>query len=141
MKRALLVVAVIVLISGGCGRANNTSAGSSPTDATAAGPDHPGAHPDSSCEAFTERGRDAGHERDDARSFAYVTNADLGSISVFAIDAETGQLSLAETVPSQGPSPIYVEVHPTGRFLFVTDQANNTVLGVIPAPPSGRGIG
>ena len=44
-----------------------------------------------------------------------------GTVSSFAIDRESGQLKLLNTVSSEGAGPTYVSVHPSGRFLLVAN--------------------
>jgi len=59
--------------------------------------------------------------------FAYVTNNDLSSISVFRIDPGSGGLTSVQTVATPGGGATYGEVHPSGRFFFVSGQFSNVV--------------
>ncbi|MEY4941743.1 MAG: 6-phosphogluconolactonase [Verrucomicrobiota bacterium] len=74
----------------------------------------------------------------------YSTNAtdkfkgtDTGSMSAFAIDRTTGQLTLLNTVSSGGAGPTYVSLHQSGKFAFVANYAGSTV-AVLPILPDGR---
>jgi 6-phosphogluconolactonase (cycloisomerase 2 family) len=60
-----------------------------------------------------------------------------GTVSAFAIDRATGQLTLLSTVPSGGAGPTYVSVHPSGRFLLVANYFGGSV-AVLPILPDGR---
>src|SRR5919199_5232672 len=60
-------------------------------------------------------------------SYAYVTNDDVSSISVFRLDASSGGMELVRTVATPGGGATYCEVHPSGRFMFVSAQFANTV--------------
>ena len=50
-----------------------------------------------------------------------------GTVSAFAIDRTSGQLTLLNTVRSGGAGPTYVSVHPTGKFLFVANYFGGSV--------------
>jgi 6-phosphogluconolactonase (cycloisomerase 2 family) len=59
--------------------------------------------------------------------FAYVANADVNTLSIFKVAGKNEQLTAIGTVPSAGVDPIYLELHPSGEFLFVTNLASNTI--------------
>ena len=59
-----------------------------------------------------------------------------GTISAFAIKAD-GQLTLLNTVSSEGSGPTHVSIHPSGRFLFVANYFGGSV-AVLPILPDGR---
>jgi 6-phosphogluconolactonase len=59
-----------------------------------------------------------------------------GTVSAFAVDRATGQLTLLNTVPSGGEGPTYVSIHPTGRFLLVANYFGGSV-AVLPIRPDG----
>jgi len=71
-------------------------------------------------------------------TFVYTANSDGKSVSMFTIDTNSGELtplSPRETfVPplytsrSSFSSPGFVTVHPSGHFLYVTDQANGSIM-------------
>ncbi|PHQ34145.1 beta-propeller fold lactonase family protein [Rhodopirellula bahusiensis] len=63
--------------------------------------------------------------------------AKLGSVSAFAIDPVNGQLTLLNTVSSEGDGPTYVSIHPSGKFLFVANYFSGSV-AVLPILPDGR---
>jgi 6-phosphogluconolactonase len=74
----------------------------------------------------------------------YSTNAtDLvddgrsGTVSAFAVDRRTGQLTLLNTVPAGGTGPTDASIHRSGRHLFVANYAGGSV-AVLPILPDGR---
>ena len=60
-----------------------------------------------------------------------------GSISSFAIDRATGQLTLLNTVSAGGAGPSHLSVHPSGRFVLVANYFGGS-LEVLPILPDGR---
>lgn len=46
---------------------------------------------------------------------------DAGTISAFAIDPATGQLTLLNTVSSRGAGPTNLCIHPSGRFVLAAN--------------------
>ncbi len=66
-----------------------------------------------------------------------VDDAESGSVSAFAIDRSTGQLTLLNTVSSCGKGPTYVSIHPSGRFVFVANYFGGSV-AVLPILPDGK---
>lgn len=68
------------------------------------------------------------------RDRLYVTHevthyggAESGSVSVFVIDPSSGELSLLNTVSSEGSEPAYVSVHPSSRWAFVANYTGGNV--------------
>ncbi|MFG0266813.1 MAG: beta-propeller fold lactonase family protein [Rhodopirellula sp. JB055] len=60
-----------------------------------------------------------------------------GSVSAFAIDPADGQLTLLNTVSSEGDGPTYVSIHPSGKFLFVANYFSGSI-AVLPILSDGR---
>lgn len=58
--------------------------------------------------------------------FAYVVNAYDNSVSMYTIDSDTGRLRHNGHV-STGRFPSSVVVHPSGRFVYVTEQTGQKV--------------
>ena len=52
---------------------------------------------------------------------------DYRAVSAYAIDCESGHLTLLNSQPSGGANPVHVDVHPTGRFLAVANYTEGTV--------------
>lgn len=59
-----------------------------------------------------------------------------GSVSAFAIDAATGQLTLLNTVSSGGKGPAHLSVHPSGKFVLVANYFGGSV-AVLPIKEDG----
>ena len=66
-----------------------------------------------------------------------VENGTSGTVSAFAVDRTTGQLTRLNTVSSGGVGPTYASVHPTGRHLLVANYAGGSV-AVLPIQGDGR---
>jgi 6-phosphogluconolactonase len=60
-----------------------------------------------------------------------------GTVSAFAIDPKSGQLTLLNTVSSRGAGPSHLSVHPSGRFVLVANYFGGSV-AVLPILPDGR---
>ncbi len=68
------------------------------------------------------------------RDRLYVTHeltryrgAQSGSVSAYAIDRASGELSLLNTVSSEGAEPAYVSVHPSSRWVFVANYTGGNI--------------
>jgi 6-phosphogluconolactonase len=59
-----------------------------------------------------------------------------GSVSAFAIDRQTGKLTLVDQVSSGGAGPAYVSMDRTGRFLLVANYMGGSV-AVLPVREDG----
>jgi len=60
-----------------------------------------------------------------------------GAVSSYAIDGATGDLTLLNTVSSEGSQPAYISVHPSGRYVLVANYGGGTVT-VLPIRPNGE---
>jgi 6-phosphogluconolactonase (cycloisomerase 2 family) len=60
-----------------------------------------------------------------------------GTVTAFAIERASGQLSPLNTVRSGGAGPTYVSLHPSGRFLLVANYFGGSV-AVLPILDDGR---
>lgn len=60
-----------------------------------------------------------------------------GTVSAFAIDPNTGDLKLLNTVRSGGAGPTYVAVHPSQRYLLVANYFGGSI-AVLPIQTDGR---
>lgn len=60
--------------------------------------------------------------------FVYGSNRGHNSIVVYAVDQESGRLTLVELEPTQGKMPRGFGMDPTGRFLFVGNQETDTIV-------------
>lgn len=60
--------------------------------------------------------------------FLYAANVASGTVSVFRINSITGALAaVGSPTPSGAASPNGLFFHPTGRYLYVTNQGGNSV--------------
>jgi 6-phosphogluconolactonase len=59
-----------------------------------------------------------------------------GSVSAYAIESGTGTLKLINTVNSHGAGPVYLSLHPNGRFLMVANYNSGSV-AVFPVSNDG----
>ena len=71
--------------------------------------------------------------------FLYAVNEDsgAGSVSAYAIDADTGDLKYLNEQPSGGAGPCHVSIDHAGKNLLVTNYGSGSV-SVIPIKPDGR---
>lgn len=60
-----------------------------------------------------------------------------GTVTAFAVDGATGQLTPINTVASGGAGPTYAFVHPAGRHLLIANYAGGSV-AVLPILGDGR---
>ncbi len=60
-----------------------------------------------------------------------------GAVSAFAIDAQTGKLTLLNQQPSGGQGPCYVTVDPTGKCVLTANYTTGTV-AALPIDEEGR---
>ena len=60
--------------------------------------------------------------------FVYVSNRGHDSVAIFAVDHDTGQLSLVGHESTQGRGPRTFTIDPTGALLLVANQDTDTVV-------------
>lgn len=60
--------------------------------------------------------------------FLYVTNRGEDSVVVYAIDAQSGELTFKQRVPSGGKVPRYFSFDPSGKWFIVSNQEGGTVV-------------
>lgn len=79
-----------------------------------------------------------------ARTHLYSANetntyegANSGSVSAYAIDRASGNLTLLNTVPSEGAGPAHLSVHPSGKHVLVANYAGGTI-AVLPIGENGE---
>lgn len=58
----------------------------------------------------------------------YASNRGEDSIAVFAIDADSGRLSLVQTAPSLGQTPRFFALHPSGHWLYVLNEDSDSIV-------------
>jgi 6-phosphogluconolactonase len=60
-----------------------------------------------------------------------------GGVSAFAVDPESGELTLLNAYSSRGKDPCYVSIEATGRFALVANYSSGNV-AMLPIQPDGR---
>lgn len=60
--------------------------------------------------------------------FLYVTNRGHDSVAMFAVEAATGQLTLKQTIPTQGKTPRNFTLDPTGQWLVASNQDSGSAI-------------
>src|ERR1700722_10465926 len=80
---------------------------------------------------------------DASHRFLYAVNelqtyhgAHTGAVSAFAIDRQTGKLSLLNQVASQGADPCHISFDKSGKYVLVANYTGGTV-AVFPIRPDG----
>ena len=81
---------------------------------------------------------------DPSRTHLYAANetstfqgTKSGSVSSFKIDRSNGNLTLLNTVSSEGAGPAHLSVHPSGRYVLVANYYGGTV-AVLPIGSNGE---
>ncbi|MGO9404323.1 MAG: lactonase family protein [Terriglobales bacterium] len=81
---------------------------------------------------------------DPSRRFLYAVNevqnykgASSGAVSAFAINRQTGRLSLLNEVPSRGADPCYIAFDDTGKYALVANYTGGSV-AVFAVHPDGH---
>ncbi|QDU69134.1 beta-propeller fold lactonase family protein [Engelhardtia mirabilis] len=70
--------------------------------------------------------------------FYYIANSLDGTLSQYALDPASGQMSpLVPPTVTTGAAPFAVAADPTGRFIYVVNQAGNTISGYAITPQTG----
>ena len=70
--------------------------------------------------------------------FLYASNRGHDSIAVFAVDQQTGRLTLLEHQPTLGRTPRHFAIDPTGRWLLAENQASDSVVVFAIDPGTGK---
>jgi 6-phosphogluconolactonase len=63
-------------------------------------------------------------------------NGSSGSVSAFSVDREGGQLTLLNSVSSEGPGPAHMSIDASGKFVFVANYLGGSI-AVLPILPGG----
>ncbi len=70
--------------------------------------------------------------------FLYGSNRGDDSIAVFAVDRQSGRLTLVEHQSTQGRTPRHIAIDPTGRWLLAENQASDSVIVFALDPDTGK---
>jgi 6-phosphogluconolactonase len=68
----------------------------------------------------------------------YVSNRGHNSIAVFSVAESTGELTLEQTVSTEGDWPRNFTLHPSGRWLLVANQRSDSIIVFEADQDSGR---
>jgi 6-phosphogluconolactonase len=78
------------------------------------------------------------------KNFLYAVNEvgsfageEGGGVSAFAVEPESGELTLLNAYSSRGKDPCYISIEQTGRFTLVANYSSGTV-AMLPIQPDGR---
>jgi len=74
------------------------------------------------------------YSANEVRNFA---GTDSGSVSGYAIDLDSGRLTLLNTVSSEGAGPAHMSIHPSGKYALVANYHGGTV-AVLPISTNGE---
>ncbi len=81
---------------------------------------------------------------DSSRTHLYSANetqdyqgTNSGSVSAYSIDRASGDLTLLNTVSSEGAGPCHLSVHPSGKYALVANYHGGTI-AVLPIRPNGE---
>jgi 6-phosphogluconolactonase len=71
--------------------------------------------------------------------YAYAVNetGKQSAVSAFALDAQTGQLTLLNQLPALGEDPCYISFDKTGKFVLIANYTSGNV-AVFPILPDGK---
>lgn len=72
-----------------------------------------------------------------ANETATYQGASSGSVSAYSIDRGSGNLTLLDTVSSEGAGPCHLSVHPSGKFVLVANY-DGGAFAVLPVRADGR---
>src|SRR5229473_8068839 len=63
------------------------------------------------------------------RKYLYAANESgkASTVSAFAVDAKSGELTLLNQIPSLGEDPCYLSFDKTGKYLFVANYTSGTI--------------
>jgi 6-phosphogluconolactonase len=70
--------------------------------------------------------------------FLYASNRGHDSLAWFAVDAESGELTLLDHVPSGGREPRGFAIDPGGKFLLSANQNSNNIVTFMIDPAKGQ---
>lgn len=70
--------------------------------------------------------------------FVYISNRGHDSTAVFAIDQESGKLTLVEIEPTQGGHPRFIGIEPSGEYLIAANRDANNLVSFKIDPETGK---
>ncbi|WP_319643903.1 lactonase family protein [Halomonas colorata] len=88
----------------------------------------PSFNPNNPGEVPTGTNTTAGIKIHPSGRWVYATNRGMDSIAMFKVDPESGQLTSAGWVQSQGQIPRGMNIEPSGTFLYVGNQNSDTIV-------------
>ena len=73
---------------------------------------------------------------DRAQRFLYSVHADLDEVSAYAIDKQTGHITVLNRQSCGGKNPVHLSIDPTGRWIITANYSAGSV-GVVPIEKDG----
>lgn len=71
-----------------------------------------------------------------ANEIANFNGTTTGSVTAYSVNSSNGDLTVLNTVSSQGAGPAHLSVHPSGRYVLVANYGGGNV-AVLPINPDG----
>ncbi|MFJ4443478.1 lactonase family protein [Pseudomonas sp. NPDC089422] len=87
---------------------------------------------------FTGNSRAAEIEVDRSGRFLYASNRGYDSIAVFAIDTNSGLLTLVDVAPTAGRTPRFFALTPNQRFVFALNEDSDSIVALAVDAQHGR---
>ncbi|MFK0033600.1 lactonase family protein [Pseudomonas monteilii] len=87
---------------------------------------------------FTGNSRAAEIEIDRSGRFLYASNRGYDSIAVFAIDTNSGLLTLVDVAPTAGRTPRFFALTPNQRFVFALNEDSDSIVALAVDAQHGR---
>ncbi|APO81976.1 lactonase family protein [Pseudomonas asiatica] len=87
---------------------------------------------------YTGNSRASEIEVDRSGRFLYASNRGYDSIAVFAIDLQSGLLTLADVAPSGGSTPRFFTLTPNQRFVFALNEDSDSIVALAVDAQHGR---
>ncbi len=78
-------------------------------------------------DTYTGNSRSSEIEVNAAGTTLYASNRGEDSIAVFAIDVNTGRLSLIQTQPANGKTPRFFALSPNNQWMFVLNEDSDSI--------------
>ena len=88
-------------------------------------------------DTYTGNSRSSSIAVNQAGTVLYVSNRGEDSVAVFAIDAESGRLSLVQTQAAMGRTPRFFTLSPNNRWMYVLNEDSDSIVTMQVNPVNG----